>query len=477
MSIQLRRSRWLVGALWLLGGLRLAAADREGPLAPAALDEYVQRPDPAYAWKVEKSLDGTPLKTVVIRLTSQRWRTEKEVDRPLWEHWLIVVRPETLKSNTALLLVSGGGNDRGAPEAASAIAAQIAAATGSIVAEIKQVPNQPLIFNGDGRPRKEDDLIGYCWDQYLQTGDATWLPRLPMTKSVVRALDCLQEWSGQEGNRIEKFVVAGASKRGWTTWMAGAADRRVLAIIPMVIDVLNIEPSMRQHAETYGFWTEAVGDYYRHAIFQRPDHPRLKDLYRIEDPYFYRDRLPLPKYVVNASGDQFFCPTSSSFYWDDLPGEKLLRYVPNADHGLRNPDVIPSVIAFYQMVLSERPRPRLTWSFAADGAIQAQCAPAPQRALLWAATNPTARDFRLQTIGAAFTSTELKPEADGSWVGRVDPPKEGWTAYFIEFTFDSGGTFPLQASTAVRVLPETLPHQGVDLRHVPLEPDGQKQAK
>jgi PhoPQ-activated pathogenicity-related protein len=222
-----------VGALWLLGGLRLAAADREGPLAPAALDEYVQRPDPAYAWKVEKSLDGTPLKTVVIRLTSQRWRTEKEVDRPLWEHWLIVVRPETLKSNTALLLVSGGGNDRGAPEAASAIAAQIAAATGSIVAEIKQVPNQPLIFNGDGRPRKEDDLIGYCWDQYLQTGDATWLPRLPMTKSVVRALDCLQEWSGQEGNRIEKFVVAGASKRGWTTWMAGAADRRVLAIIPI----------------------------------------------------------------------------------------------------------------------------------------------------------------------------------------------------------------------------------------------------
>ena len=418
-----------LAAVLLALSLEVRAADQPQSQAPpppnaatgTPLDEYVQKPDPTYQWKVEKSIAGNPFTTTVIKLKSQTWRTEKDLDRPVWEHWLIVVKPETVKSNTALLMISGGGNDRGAPDGASAAVSQIAAATGSIVAELKLVPFQPLVFHGDGQPRKEDDLIGYCWDQYLQTGDATWLPRLPMTKSVVRAMDCLQEWSERDGSRIEKFVVSGASKRGWTTWMTAAADRRVQAIIPMVIDVLNTEPSMRHHAEAYGFWTEAVGNYYQHKILQRPDHPRMKDLYRIEDPYFYRDRFTMPKYVVNGSGDQFFCPTSSQFYWDDLPGEKLLRYVPNADHGLKTPDAMTSVIAYYQMILNDRPRPRVTWSFADDGVIRAQCDLKPQRALLWQANNPQARDFRLKTIGKAFTSTELKPEPDGSWVGPRTP--------------------------------------------------------
>jgi PhoPQ-activated pathogenicity-related protein len=55
--------------------------------------------------------------------------------------------------------------------------------------------------------------------------------------------------------------------------------------------------------------------------------PRTKLLYAIEDPYSYRDRLTMPKFIVNASGDQYFPPDSSQFYFGDLPGEKYLRYV------------------------------------------------------------------------------------------------------------------------------------------------------
>ena len=56
---------------------------------------------------------------------------------------------------------------------------------------------------------------------------------------------------------------------------------------------------------------------------------------RIEDPYEYRDRLTMPKFLVNATGDQFFLPDSWKFYLGDLPGETHVRYVPNADHGLK----------------------------------------------------------------------------------------------------------------------------------------------
>ncbi len=67
----------------------------------------------------------------------------------------------------------------------------------------------------------------------------------------------------------------------------------------------------------------------------------------------------MPKYIVNGSGDQFFCPDSSQFYFDDLQGEKHLRYVPNTDHGVDSSiDAVTSMVAFYQMIIAGRPRPR-----------------------------------------------------------------------------------------------------------------------
>ena len=44
-----------------------------------------------------------------------------------------------------------------------------------------------------------------------------------------------------------------------------------------------------------------------------------------------------------------------------------------------------------------------------------------------------------------------------TWVARVPPPPNGWTAFFVELTFPSGGKYPLKVTTAVRVLPDTLP--------------------
>src|SRR4029450_3897534 len=58
-----------------------------------ALDRYVAKPDPTYAWKVVRTVQGNPLTQYIVDLKSQTWRTEKEVDRPVWQHWLTIVRP------------------------------------------------------------------------------------------------------------------------------------------------------------------------------------------------------------------------------------------------------------------------------------------------------------------------------------------------------------------------------------------------
>ena len=441
-----------------------------------ALDRCVKKPDNTYAWKVVNKVEAAGTTQFVVELVSQTWRNSAEVNRPVWKHWLVITKPNNAKSDTAFLFISGGANrdsDK-PPTGADGRTLAIAKATGGVTAELKMVPNQTLQFLGDGVNRTEDDLIGFTWDQYLKTGDETWPARLPMTKSAVRAMDCMQELlASDEGGKLklEKFVVSGGSKRGWTTWTTAAVDKRVVAIIPAVIDVLNLRDCMRNHLWSFGFYTHSVGDYVRHNIMQRMDDPRIEKLYEIEDPWSYRDRLTMPKYIVNSAGDQFFCPDSSQFYFNGLPGEKHLRYVPNTDHSLRDSDATECLAAFYHTVQNGNQRPQYSWSFEGDNSIKVVCATKPKEVKLWKATNPKARDFRLEKIGKAYTSVKLEDQGDGVYVGKVEKPAEGWTAYFVEMTFPSGLPLPLKVTSGCRIIPEILPFKNLDPAKGPLEPE------
>jgi PhoPQ-activated pathogenicity-related protein len=224
-----------------------------------------------------------------------------------------------------------------------------------------------------------------------------------------------------------------------------------------VIDMLNFEHSFIHHWRAYGAWSEAVQDYVDQGLMERIGTPEFRALMRIEEPYEYRDRLTMPKFIVNAAGDQFFLPDSSSFYFDDLRGEKHLRYVPNTDHSLDKSDAIESVEAFYASVVRGVARPEFTWTFERDGSIKVVSKDRPDSVRLWQATNPRARNFRLDAIGPAYRPTVLQPVGPNTWVARVRPPPSGWTAFFVELTFPSGGRYPFKTTTGVRVLPDTLP--------------------
>jgi PhoPQ-activated pathogenicity-related protein len=264
--------------------------------------------------------------------------------------------------------------------------------------------------------------------------------------------------SEKGGNvNVDKYYVAGGSKRGWTTWTTAAVDKRVIAITPFVIDLLNIEKSFEHHFRAYGFWAPAIKDYEAMHIMDWTGTPQYRALMQIEEPYSYRDRLTMPKFIVNDTGDQFFLPDSSQFYFDDLKGEKHLRYVPNTDHSLKGSDARESMQAFYEMVLSGTARPKYSWRFDKDGSIRVQTMTQPTEVKLWQATNPDARDFRLEKIGAVWTSSPLEEKDKGLYVAKVEKPAKGWTAFFIEMTFPGIGKVPLKITTGVRVAPDTLP--------------------
>jgi len=425
-----------------------------------ALDRYVAMPDPTYTYSVARTVDGDGFKVFVIDLTSQTWRSPEEVDRTVWQHWLTLVKPEQLQSNTGLLFIGGGRNGRPAPEGMDESLVKLAMATGSAVAELGQVPNQPLVFAGETEGRSEDSLIAYTWDKYLRTGDDTWPARLPMTKSAVRAMDTITDvLAGAEGGgaTVDRFVVAGGSKRGWTTWTTAAVDDRVVAIVPIVIDMLNVVPSFMHHWEVYGFWAPAVGDYVHMGIMDWMGTPEYEALLKIVEPYEYRSRYTMPKLLMNASGDQFFLPDSAQFYYKDLPGETYLRYVPNADHGLGESDALETLMAFYGTVLNGTPRPRFSWSIEKDNSIRVEVLDEPAEVKLWQATNPNARDFRVDTIGKVWTSASLTDQGGGVYIGKVPEPEKGWTAFFVELTYPVGGPVPLKLTTQVHVVPDRVP--------------------
>jgi PhoPQ-activated pathogenicity-related protein len=457
-----------------LGFVRVVAAvcialtlDAAGPAAGqtasqagerTALDRYVAAADANFNFRLLNTTSTPEGDVYLLEMISQSWLTTKEVDRPLWQHWINIVVPKEARGRTALLLIGGGNNKKGPPGGPDGNLARIAVETKSVVAELRNVPNQPLVFHQDGKERSEDDLIAYTWDQFLRTGDERWPARLPMTKAAVRAMDAVSAFCATNGGvKVEKFFVAGGSKRGWTTWTTAAVDQRVMGIAPIVIDVLNIDPSMRHHYAAYGFWAPAVGDYVAHEIMDWMGTPQFKALAKIEEPYEYRQRFTMPKLILNACGDQFFLPDSSQYYFDQLPGEKYLRYVPNADHSMKGSDAWQTLQAFYETLLLQKPLPRFGWTLEPDGAIKVKTTDAPKAVTLWQATNPQARDFRLETLGPKWTSTPLTLE-NQQCVARVQSPSKGWTAFVVELTYDGPNGLPLKLTTNVRVVPDKTDH-------------------
>jgi PhoPQ-activated pathogenicity-related protein len=270
-------------------------------------------------------------------------------------------------------------------------------------------------------------------------------------------MDTVTSFTGSdEGgkHRVDKFFVLGMSKRGWTTWTTAAVDPRVVAIAPTVVDVVHVIPSFEHHYRSYGFWAPSAKNYYDEGLLDDLDSKGFKKLMDIEDPYSYLDRLTMPKLVISAAGDQFFLPDSSKYYFSDLRGEKHLLYEANTDHSLQGVDQDDSVAAFYLSVLHGGKRPNLQWSFQPDGSIRVTADQTPIKVILWQATNPNHRDFRVEAIGRAYHSSNLTPEKPGVYVARVPKPEKGWTAFFVEVTFPGEGRFPFKFTTAVRVLPD-----------------------
>ena len=426
------------------------------------MKDYVTKADPAFRYEVAETFNGEGWTEHRVKMVSGTWLTKQEVNHPEWWHWVTIVVPNEVTETEALMVIGGGSTEDEKPQAANELLVQAAVGTKSIIADISNIPIQPLNYVNDEKDdRFEDDLIAYGWRQYLEGGakdeDVEWLAHIPMTRAVVRAMDVGQEISMDLSKPVDSFVVAGASKRGWATWTTAIVDKRVIAIIPVVIDMLNVESSFNHHWRCYGAWSPAINDFINEGIMDWTGSKEYARLLELVEPYSFIDQLTLPKFLINATGDEFFITDSWQFYWDDLVGDKYIQYVPNANHGLNGTYNLGSLVAFYNAVITESAIPKVDWTVSADSIYLEVLSDVDYKVTKWEAVNENARDFRVPVIGRVWKDSELSKTSNNQYAIHFPAPERGYKAGMLEIIFDSGTEVPFTFTTGTVVTPNTYP--------------------
>jgi PhoPQ-activated pathogenicity-related protein len=272
------------------------SADNKKVTPETALQAYLHNGDKSFKWEVKEKLKADGLTYFRVEFTSQTWQTIH------WTHDLMIMVPDDLTYSDALLFITGGSNKDEKPNSHKfndelpVEFGQMCKVNKSIIAVLWQVPNQPLYDD-----LTEDALISRTLHNYQNDHDFNWPLLFPMTKSAVRAMDIVQSFAKNEVHKkIEGFVVSGASKRGWTTWLTGANDKRVVAIGPMVIDMLNMPVNIPYQKVVWGDYSIEIEDYVKLGLAQQFGTNQSNDLVTMIDPYSYRKTLTMPKMGLSS---------------------------------------------------------------------------------------------------------------------------------------------------------------------------------
>ena len=142
------------------------------------------------------------------------------------------------------------------------------------------------------------------------------------------------------------------------------------------------------------------------------------------DPYTYRERLTMPKLIMNGANDRYWATDALNLYWDGLKGDKWVLYVPNAGHNLQqkldgkmsSTRVNSTLSAFSKAQMKDLPLPKLSWKHDAhDGKLRltVNSDVAPKAARLWGGPPPP--------------SDIQRSMASGSWCASHGLPSAPWT--------------------------------------------------
>ena len=426
-----------------------------------SMSDYIESTKNEFSYDIQEVIYEENWTGYHIKMISGEWLDSKKVDQVEWWHYVDIIIPKQTTSSTGIMFIDGGekSEDYFRLDAQSI---RNAIKTEAVIVNVSNIPFQPLNFlSSEQDSFEEDDLIAFAWNKFLKQGakqkDVEWLPRFPMTRAIVRAMDLAQEIVLQNDIVVKDFVVSGASKRGWTAWTTAAVDSRVKAVVPMVIDMLNLVPSFENHYRSYGEFSPAVQEYVNYNIQDWLGTEEFKVLMSYIEPFSFIDKFTMPKYIINAGSDEFFSTDSWRFYYDKLPGEKIIRYVPNKNHSLDGRYLTEDLVSYFYRVINDIEIPSLSWNLSDNKLIAELDYDGDYDVSVWTAKNDNGRDFRLWEEGELWEETSIGKLANNKYELNVSSNLKGYKATMIEFTIDPKSEFPLIISTGPFVFPEKYP--------------------
>ena len=426
-----------------------------------SMSDYIESTKNEFSYDIQEVIYEEDWTGYHIKMISGEWLDSKKVDQVEWWHYVDIIIPKQTTSSTGIMFIDGGqkSEDYFRLDAQSI---RNAIKTEAVIVNVSNIPFQPLNFlSSEQDSFEEDDLIAFAWNKFLKQGakqkDVEWLPRFPMTRAIVRAMDLAQEIVLQNDILVKDFVVSGASKRGWTAWTTAAVDSRVKAVVPMVIDMLNLVPSFENHYRSYGEFSPAVQEYVNYNIQDWLGTEEFKVLMSYIEPFSFIDKFTMPKYIINAGSDEFFSTDSWRFYYDKLPGEKIIRYVPNKNHSLDGRYLTEDLVSYFYRVINDIEIPSLSWNLSDNKLIAELDYDGEYDVSVWTAKNDNGRDFRLWEEGELWEETSIGKLANNKYELNVNSNFKGYKATMIEFTIDPESEFPLIISTGPFVFPEKYP--------------------
>ena len=426
-----------------------------------SMSDYIESTKNEFSYDIQEVIYEENWTGYHIKMISGEWLDSKKVDQVEWWHYVDIIIPKQTTSSTGIMFIDGGekSEDYFRLDAQSI---QNAIKTEAVIVNVSNIPFQPLNFlSSEQDSFEEDDLIAFAWNKFLKQGakqkDVEWLPRFPMTRAIVRAMDLAQEIVLQNNIIVKDFVVSGASKRGWTAWTTAAVDSRVKAVVPMVIDMLNLVPSFENHYRSYGEFSPAIQEYVNYNIQDWLGTEEFKVLMSYIEPFSFVDKFTMPKYIINAGSDEFFSTDSWRFYYDKLPGEKIIRYVPNKNHSLDGRYLTEDLVSYFYRVINDIEIPSLSWNLSDNKLIAELDYDGDYNVSVWTAKNDNGRDFRLWEEGELWEETSIGKLANNKYELNVSSNLKGYKATMIEFTIDPKSEFPLIISTGPFVFPEKYP--------------------
>ena len=386
---------------------------------PKELGQYVSKPDNTYSW-TRRTLDGHE----AFQLVSQTWQGAS------WRHDVVLIRPARAATlGTAIIEVTGWEPNQRDYQYAKALADS----SGLLVALLFQIPNQPIW------EREEDDLVAHTFEKYFETGDPSWPLLFPMVRSVLRTMDMLEESTKRSECPVESFVVTGASKRGWTVWLAAAVcDERIIGIAPAVFDNLDFVAQLERQQSYWADYSPMISDYTDRGLQDLVGTERGKRLIQMVDPVSYLPAVTAPVLVLTGTNDPFWTVDSAQVYWDRLVMPKSALVIPNAGHGMGDSSWwVPSLGAFARYCAEGRKLPYVESSLALEPdswEIRVDIEPGPARYRVWRASSDDLHFEAAKWIPIEIAETAATDGRRTVWVNG-DRAREKNQALLVELEF------------------------------------------